>query len=66
MLEIRGRGRIRVGGQQVIGCAVRISDLSAEDSVRLQIDGLGGKRAMGCGLFRPARWKQALALEPAA
>lgn len=65
-IDLRGRGRIRVGGQRVIGYAVRIADVSPDDSVRLQIHGLGGKRRMGCGLFRPARWKQALALEPAA
>ncbi len=64
--EVRGRGRIVVGGRRVIGYAVRVSSLSPEHSLALQIHGLGGKRAMGCGVFRPSRWKQAAALEPAA
>lgn len=64
--ELRGRGRIAVGGRRVIGYAVRVSELSPEHSIALQIHGLGGKRSMGCGAFRPCRWKQAAALEPAA
>lgn len=64
--EIRGRGRITVSGRQVIGYAVRVSALSPEHSIALQIHGLGGKRSMGCGVFRPSRWKQAAALETAA
>lgn len=66
VLQLCGRGRISVGGRRVIGYAVRVSGLSSEHSVVLQAHGLGGKRTMGCGFFRPSRWKQALALEPAA
>jgi hypothetical protein len=36
---------------------VRVLGLSADDSLKLQICGLGGKRTMGCGIFRPARIK---------
>jgi CRISPR-associated protein Cas6 len=64
--EVRGRGRITVGGRRVIGFAVRVAELSPEHSIALQIHGLGGKRSMGCGVFRPSRWKAAAALEPAA
>ena len=64
--ELRGRGRLTVGGRRVIGCAVRVSNLTPEHSLLLQIHGLGGKRTMGCGVFRPARWKQELQLESAA
>ena len=53
-LELRGRRSLRVCGQRVLGFAVRVLGLSAGDSLRLQIGGLGGKRAMGCGIFRPA------------
>lgn len=62
-LTLRGRGSLRVGGQRIIGHAVGVSGLSAEHSLILQIHGIGGKRAMGCGLFRPARVTLALARE---
>ena len=65
-IELRGRSHVNVGRQRIIGYAVRASDLSPEHSLQLQIYGLGGKRIMGCGLFRPARWKQTMALESAA
>lgn len=62
-LTLRGRSSIRVGGQRIIGHAVGVSGLSAEHSLILQVHGLGGKRAMGCGLFRPARVTIVLAPE---
>jgi CRISPR/Cas system CSM-associated protein Csm4 (group 5 of RAMP superfamily) len=36
---------------------VRVLGLSPDDSLKLQIHGLGGKRTMGCGIFRSARIK---------
>ena len=57
-LVISGRQCLRVGGQRVIGCSVRVGGLSSDDSIKLQIEGIGGKRTMGCGVFRPARIKQ--------
>ena len=62
-LALRGRGSIRVGGQRIMGHAVGVSGLSAEHSLALQVHGLGGKRTMGCGLFRPARVTLTLARE---
>ena len=56
-LELCGRQSLRVGGQRVIGHSVRVVGLSPDDSLKLQIHGLGGKRTMGCGIFRPARVK---------
>lgn len=58
-LELSGRGSLRVGGQRVIGYAVRVHGLSPDHSLKLQSVGLGGKRTMGCGLFRPARIRAA-------
>jgi CRISPR-associated protein Cas6 len=55
-LALCGRRSLRVGGQRVIGHAVRVVGLSPDDSIKLQIHGLGGKRAMGCGIFRPAHF----------
>ena len=58
-LELSGRDSLRVGGRRVIGYAVRVLGLSPEHSLKLQSVGLGGKRTMGCGLFRPARIREA-------
>jgi CRISPR-associated protein Cas6 len=57
-LELSGRNSLRVGGRRVIGYAVRVHGLSADHSLDLQGVGLGGKRTMGCGLFRPARIRE--------
>ena len=37
----------------IVGFSVVVTDLLEEDSVKLQIHGLGGKRRMGCGVFYP-------------
>ncbi|MEL4895144.1 type I-MYXAN CRISPR-associated protein Cas6/Cmx6 [Crocosphaera sp. Alani8] len=37
----------------IVGFSVIVSDLSEEDSIKLQIHGLGGKRRLGCGFFYP-------------
>lgn len=50
-----GRRVIAVKGKRLWGYSVRVSGLSPEDSIELQSRGLGGKRAMGCGIFRPTR-----------
>lgn len=65
-LEIKGTANIPLNGQGVIdrkvikiksytivGFGLEVSDLSDEDSLRLQIVGLGGKHKMGCGIFNP-------------
>jgi CRISPR-associated protein Cas6 len=53
--ELHGRRSITVSGKRIIGYSVRVDGLSAEQSVALQVHGLGGKRRMGCGVFRPTR-----------
>lgn len=37
----------------IIGFSVVVSDLTRDDSIKLQIHGLGGKRHIGCGVFCP-------------
>ena len=37
--------------QQYIGYGVAISNLTEKDSILLQVNGIGGKRHMGCGWF---------------
>jgi CRISPR-associated protein Cas6 len=56
-LELCGRQNMSVGVQRAIGHSVRVLGLSPDDSLKLQVHGIGGKRTMGCGIFRPARIK---------
>jgi CRISPR-associated protein Cas6 len=52
----RGKRRVlRVRDKTVVGHSLLVSELTAEESVRLQEAGLGGRRKMGCGVF--ARWQ---------
>lgn len=46
---------IRLKGQAIVGYALVVSGLTAEESIRLQESGLGGRTKMGCGFFLPAR-----------
>ena len=51
-----GQARRRVlalKDQTHVGYAMIVQGLTAEDSIRLQEHGLGGRRLMGCGLFLP-------------
>ena len=54
-VALLGRRVLDVKGKRLQGFAVRVSSLSVEHSLILQARGLGGKRAMGCGIFRPTR-----------
>lgn len=44
---------LTIAGRRVIGYALRVSGLTAEESLRLQEHGLGGRRRFGCGVFVP-------------
>lgn len=37
----------------IVGFSVVVSDLTPDDSIKLQVNGLGGKRRLGCGVFFP-------------
>jgi CRISPR-associated protein Cas6 len=45
---------LRIKGRRIVGYAVSVDGLTAEDSLRLQEQGLGSRRRMGCGVFVPA------------
>lgn len=47
------RRTFRVKDKQVVGFEITVTGLTAEGSVRLQENGLGGRRKMGCGVFVP-------------
>jgi len=42
---------VRIKGKRVIGFALRVEGLTAEESIKLQEEGLGGRTRMGCGFF---------------
>jgi CRISPR-associated endonuclease/helicase Cas3 len=46
---------LRVKDQTHAGYSMVVEALTAEESVRLQEAGIGGRRLMGCGLFMPQR-----------
>uniref|UniRef100_UPI004056E6F0 type I-MYXAN CRISPR-associated protein Cas6/Cmx6 n=1 Tax=Candidatus Electrothrix sp. TaxID=2170559 RepID=UPI004056E6F0 len=63
-LDVQGcQGRMTIGkrrtfavhSKQVVGYSLLVSELTAEESITLQEQGLGGRQKMGCGFFQP--WK---------
>jgi CRISPR-associated protein Cas6 len=44
---------MNIKDKRIVGYALRIVGLTAEESIRLQETGLGGRRRMGCGIFLP-------------
>ncbi|MDW7730067.1 MAG: type I-MYXAN CRISPR-associated protein Cas6/Cmx6 [Bacillota bacterium] len=49
------RRTIRISGKEVVGFALGVNGLNAEESITLQENGIGGRRHFGCGLFIPDR-----------
>jgi len=54
-LELGERRTFRVKDKQVVGFEMFATELAAEDSIKLQEVGIGGRRRMGCGVFVPFR-----------
>lgn len=58
-LPKEGRSRTRrivtIKGKKIVGFSLIAHDLTDHDSLTLQSLGLGGRRAMGCGIFNPIR-----------
>lgn len=52
-LIVGKRRTFKVHGKQVVGYTVLASELTAEESIALQEQGLGGRRKLGCGFFEP-------------
>lgn len=46
---------LRVAQRLIVGYALRVEELGPEESLRLQVHGIGGRRRMGCGIFVPAQ-----------
>lgn len=49
------RKAIKIKQYSVVGFCLIVMNLNDEDSIKLQISGLGGKHRMGCGVFVPSR-----------
>lgn len=49
------RRTINIKGRQIIGYELHVDGLTGEESLRLQVNGIGGRRHMGCGVFTPFR-----------
>jgi CRISPR-associated protein Cas6 len=47
------RRTFRVKEKRVIAHTLLVTELTAEESIRLQEAGLGGRRKLGCGVFEP-------------
>jgi len=54
-LSVGKRKTFKMHGKQVVGYSVLVSELTAEESITLQEQGLGGRRKMGCGFFEPKK-----------
>lgn len=46
---------LRIKDKTVVGFALIVTELTAEESLTLQEQGIGGRRHMGCGVFVPYR-----------
>jgi CRISPR-associated protein Cas6 len=57
-LALCGRQCMTIKGKRLVGYSVRLTGLDADASVQIQQRGLGGRRALGCGIFRPTRGLQ--------
>lgn len=49
------RRTIRIRNKEIVGFALRVEGLTAEESILLQEKGIGGRRRFGCGIFVPVR-----------
>lgn len=52
----QGRYRRRIvtiHGKSVVGFSVAVHELNDDNSLKIQSFGIGGRRAMGCGIFNP-------------
>jgi len=51
LLTLGKRRTIRIKDKEIVGHEVLLEGLSAEESLTIQAQGLGGRRHMGCGVF---------------
>ena len=49
------RRTLRICDKEIVGFALRVERLTAQESILLQEKGIGGRRRFGCGIFVVAR-----------
>jgi hypothetical protein len=49
---------LRIHGKTIVGFSLIVQGLTAEESLTLQEQGLGGRSKMGCGFFVPCKGKE--------
>jgi CRISPR-associated protein Cas6 len=47
------RRTVTIKDKKVVAHTLLVTELTAEESIRVQVAGLGGRRKMGCGIFLP-------------
>ncbi|QDU61034.1 CRISPR-associated endonuclease Cas6 [Planctomycetes bacterium Pan216] len=47
------RRTLRIKDKEIVGFELLVEALSAEESIKIQEQGVGGRRHMGCGIFVP-------------
>lgn len=53
--QSRTRRILTIKDKKVVGFSLVAHGLNEEDSIKLQTHGIGGRRAMGCGIFNPIK-----------
>ena len=48
------RRTLMIRDKAIVGYAIEVKGLTAEESISLQENGIGGRRRFGCGIFLPA------------
>jgi CRISPR-associated protein Cas6 len=54
-VDIRKRRTLKIKNKVIVGYEVLLENLTQEESLQVQIMGVGGRRHMGCGLFTAYR-----------
>jgi len=57
-VHLGDRKTFTVHDKKVVGYSMQLLGLSDEDSIKVQEQGLGGRRKMGCGFVEPAEHDQ--------
>jgi CRISPR-associated protein Cas6 len=63
-IALGARKVVTIDGRKVVGFSVRLSGLADSSSVALQEHGIGGRRRMGCGVFRRSEHELARDVRP--
>ena len=57
-VQLGDRKTFTIHDKKVVGYSMQCLGLSDEDSIKVQEQGLGGRRKMGCGFFGPTEYDQ--------